>query len=48
VTPPGATGYRTPAPGDDPEALAAAHLARAGRPGMPQSLRPAPARPGSR
>ena len=48
VTPPGATGYRTPAPGEDPEALAAAHLARTGRPGMPQSLRPAPARPGSR
>jgi hypothetical protein len=48
VAPPGGTGYRTPAPGEDPEALAAALSARTSRPGMPQSLRPAPARPGSR
>lgn len=48
VAPPGGTGYRTPAPGEDPEALAAALSARTSRPGMPQSLRPAPARPGTR
>lgn len=48
VAPPGGTGYRTPAAGEDPEALAAALTARTSRPGMPQSLRPAPARPGTR
>ncbi|GJD91594.1 hypothetical protein BHAOGJBA_5142 [Methylobacterium hispanicum] len=41
-------GYRRPEPGEDPEALAAAHLARKQRPGMPQAVRPAPIRPGVR
>lgn len=48
VAPPVGAGYRTTEPGEDPEALAAVHLAKAARPGMPQSLRPAPTRPGVR
>ena len=40
--------YRRPEPGEDPEALAAAHLARRRGPGVPQAVRPPQVRPGVR
>lgn len=48
VAPPVGSGYRRTEPGEDPEALAAVHMAKASRPGMPQAVRPAPPRPGVR